>query len=206
MHDFSDNSLEAELGPYTQGFSLVRYIAKKYGEDAIPKIWKELSKPYRVTLSGALEKVLGVSEDDLYEAWKKEITEHYQAQKDSLGPLVEGTKMTENAFWQDFPVVAGENLYGVSNFGGAWFDGAVFKMPVSETRDTVPGVEIGNIAIEKDASDSADTILIRFPRQEALVRQGYRRVRRQPAWAYPRLRLFQEPGPERSRPLRHRPK
>ena len=160
MHEFSDNSLEAELGPYTQGFSLVRYIAEKYGEDAIPKIWKELSKPYRVTLSGALEKVLGVSEDNLYEAWKKDITEHYQAQKDSLGPLVEGTKMTENAFWQDFPVVAGGNLYGVSNFGGAWFDGAVFKMPVSETRDTVAGVEIGNIAIEKDASDSADTNLI----------------------------------------------
>ena len=138
----------------------MRYIAEKYGEDAIPKIWKELSKPYRVTLSGALEKVLGVSEDNLYEAWKKDITEHYQAQKDSLGPLVEGTKMTENAFWQDFPVVAGGNLYGVSNFGGAWFDGAVFKMPVSETRDTVAGVEIGNIAIEKDASDSADTNLI----------------------------------------------
>ena len=161
MHEFSDNSLEAELGPYTQGFSLVRYIAQKYGEEAIPKIWRELSKPYRMTLSGALKKILGISEKDLYEAWKKDITEHYQAQKDSLGPLVEGTKMTENAFWQDFPVVAGNHLYGVSNFGGQWFDGAVFKMPVGETKgDTVAGVEIGDIAIEKDASDSINSELV----------------------------------------------
>lgn len=41
MHDFENNSLNAELGPYTQGFSLVRYIAKHYGENAIPKIWSE---------------------------------------------------------------------------------------------------------------------------------------------------------------------
>ena len=164
MHDFSDNSLFAELGPYTQGFSLVRYIAEHYGEDAVPKIWTELSKLYRVTLDGALKKVLGISEKELYEAWKKEITEAYKAQKDSLGPLVEGTKITADAFWQDFPVVAGKHLYGVSNFGGPWFDGAVFKMPLepdSSAADTtakadekIDGIEIGQISIEEEESDS----------------------------------------------------
>lgn len=129
MHDFSDNSLLAELGPYTQGFALVRYIVKHYGEDAVPKIWDDLSKPYRATLSAAIQNVLGLSEQELYDAWKKEITEEYKAQKDSLGELVEGTKMTTDAFWQDFPVVAGKHLYGVSNFGGPWFEGGVFKMP-----------------------------------------------------------------------------
>ena len=135
MHNFSDNSLFAELGPYTQGFALVRYIAKHYGENAIPKIWTELSRPYRVTLDGALKKILGIGEKELYAAWKKEITEAYKAQKDSLGTLVEGKKLTTDAFWQDFPVVAGDHLYGVSNFGGQWFDGAVFKMPLEETKD-----------------------------------------------------------------------
>ena len=164
MHDFSDNSLFAELGPYTQGFSLVLYISKHYGEDAVPKIWTELSKPYRVTLDGALKKILGISEKQLYEAWKKEITEAYKAQKDSLGPLVEGKKITAEAFWQDFPVVAGKHLYGVSNFGGPWFDGAVFKMPLepdsasvdSTAADSnkVDGVEIGQISIEEEESDS----------------------------------------------------
>ena len=164
MHDFSDNSLFAELGPYTQGFSLVLYISKHYGEDAVPKIWTELSKPYRVTLDGALKKILGISEKQLYEAWKKEITEAYKAQKDSLGPLVEGKKITAEAFWQDFPVVAGKHLYGVSNFGGPWFDGAVFKMPLepdsasvdSTAADSnkVDGIEIGQISIEEEESDS----------------------------------------------------
>ena len=136
MHEFSDNSLFAELGPYTQGFSLVLYIAKHYGDEAIPNIWKELGRPYRATLNGAIQKVLGISEDELYDAWKKEITEHYQAQKDSLGILVEGIKITKEAFWNDFPVVSGKNLYGVSNFGGPWFDGSVFKIPLEDTLKT----------------------------------------------------------------------
>lgn len=136
MHDFSDNSLFAELGPYTQGFSLVLYIAKHYGEDAIPKIWHELGKPYRATLNGAIKSVLGINEQQLYDNWKKEITEHYQAQKDSLGTLVEGTKITKDAFWNDFPVVSGKNLYGVSNFGGPWFDGSVFKISLEDTLKT----------------------------------------------------------------------
>ena len=136
MHDFSDNSLLGELGPYTQGFSLVLYIVKHYGDEAIPNIWKELGRPYRATLNGAIQKVLGISEDELYEAWKKEITEHYKAQKDSLGTLVEGIKITKDAFWQDFPVVSGKNLYGISNFGGLWFDGSVFKIPLEDTLET----------------------------------------------------------------------
>ncbi|SMG20518.1 hypothetical protein [Fibrobacter sp. UWB13] len=136
MHDFSDNSLLAELGPYTQGFSLVLYIAKHYGDDAIPKIWHELGKPYRATLNGAIKSVLGISEQQLYDDWKKEITEYYQAQKDSLGTLVEGIKITKDAFWQDFPVVSGKNLYGISNFGGPWFDGSVFKIPLEDTLKT----------------------------------------------------------------------
>ena len=165
MHDFSDNSLFAELGPYTQGFSLVRYISATYGEDAVPKIWHEMSKFYRITLDGAIKKVLGISEQELYDNWKKAITEKYKAQRDSLGTLVEGTKMTEGAFWQDFPVVAGNNLYGVSNFGGPWFDGGLFKMELEETKDSVDvkdsaavkdstekidGVEVGDIEVENE--------------------------------------------------------
>lgn len=149
MHDFSDNSLFAELGPYTQGFSLVRYIDKHYGEDAVPKIWKNLSKFYRMTLDGAFRSVLGIGENELYENWKKEITEEYKAQKDSLGELVEGKKLTADAFWNDFPVVAGNHLYGVSNFGGAWFDGGLFKFEISDLN-----IENVKDSTEKNQNDS----------------------------------------------------
>ena len=135
MHEFSDNSLFAELGPYTQGFSLVRYISKTYGENAVPKIWSELSSFHRMTLDAAIQNVLGISEQQLYDNWREEITAQYKSQRDSLGPLVEGTKMTEGSFWQDFPIVAGKNLYGVSNFGGLWFDGGLFKMQIGATEE-----------------------------------------------------------------------
>lgn len=161
MHDFSSNSLLAELGPYNQGFSMVRYISSHYGEDAVPKIWSELSRPHRVTLNAAIKNVLGIGEEELYEAWKKETLEKYKAQKDSLGTLVEGTKITADAFWQDFPVVAGKHLYGVSNFGGPWFDGSVFKMPIGPETDSsmsedVNGVSVGEITVENSDSSTID--------------------------------------------------
>ena len=167
MHDFSDNSLFAELGPYTQGFSLVLYIDKHYGEDAVPKIWNNLAKFNRMTLDGAIKDVLGISEQELYDNWKKEITENYKAQKDSLGELVEGTKLTENAFWQDFPVVAGKHLYGISNFGGPWFDGSVFKMPLEADTvkadtvkaDSAAGVQVGDVVVENSTEEDSSTTI-----------------------------------------------
>ena len=170
MHEFSDNSLLAELGPYTQGFSLVLYIAKHYGDEAIPNIWKELERPYRATLNGAIKKVLGISETELYNAWKKEITDYYKAQKDSLGTLVEGIKITKEAFWNDFPVVSGKNLYGVSNFGGPWFDGSVFKIPLEDTLKTkddkcanqgsdCPKTDSANVEIGDIEVEGADSLI-----------------------------------------------
>lgn len=135
MHSFANHSLKSELGPYTQGFSIVRYIASHYGEDAVPKLWSEMSRFHRVTMDATLKSVLGISEKDLYNDWKREITEKYEKQKESLGTLVTGEKWTTDAFYQDFPIVAGKYLYGISNFGGDWFEGALFKMP--KTRDTL---------------------------------------------------------------------
>lgn len=128
MHAFAQNSLKSELGPYTQGFALVRYIAETYGEDAVPKIWTALAKPYRVTLDAALTETLGIGEDSLYSAWKNHLKQKYESLRDSLGELNEGTKITANSYYQDYLVVANNSLYGISNFGGAWFDGGVFKM------------------------------------------------------------------------------
>lgn len=129
MHRFADNGLKAELGPYTQGFSLVRYITAHYGENAVPKLWSEMSRIHRVTFDAALKSVLGISEKELYNAWKREIVETYEKQKESLGTLVIGKKWTTDAFYQDFPLVVGKHLYGISNFGGDWFDGSLFKIP-----------------------------------------------------------------------------
>ncbi len=155
MQDFGQTSLEAELGPYTQGFSLVRYIASHYGENAIPKIWSELSRLHRVTLDAALKQVIGIGEKELFENWKMEIKTQYETQEKAIGTLVTGDKWTEKSFYQDFPVIAGGNIYGVSNFGGPRFDGGIFKMPKNAQDSTV----IQDTSVTKDTITLQDSIL-----------------------------------------------
>ncbi len=163
MHDFADNSLDAELGPYTQGFSLVRFIDAEYGPDAIPKIWLELSRMHRVTLSGALRKVIGIDEDSLYRKWKESTIRHYEEERERLGALVTGKKWTENAFYHDYPVVAGNDIYGVSNFGGPWFDGGIFKIPKNRqdsvvVQDSATGISLTLQDSILDISQFAQTL------------------------------------------------
>ena len=59
MGTFAGTSLEYEQGPYTQGFAFVKYIAARYGDAAILKLWAENARIHRQTLSGSMERVLG---------------------------------------------------------------------------------------------------------------------------------------------------
>ncbi|MDR1830089.1 MAG: hypothetical protein LBQ76_04885 [Candidatus Fibromonas sp.] len=133
MEDFGEQALEAELGPYTQGFDMVRYIAETYGENAIPELWKDMGKISNLTLSGALSSRFKITEKELYKNWKENRKEHYEKVRSSLGTPVTGKKITEDVFYNEFISLANGNLYGLSNFGGDFFDGGVFEL-----KDTVP--------------------------------------------------------------------
>jgi len=133
MEDFSEQALEAELGPYTQGFDMVRYIAETYGEDAIPQLWKDMGKISNLTLSGALNDRFKITEKELYKKWKENRKEHYEKIRSSLGTPIAGEKITKDVFYNEYISLANGNLYGLSNFGGDFFDGGVFEL-----KDTVP--------------------------------------------------------------------
>ncbi|GHV14790.1 hypothetical protein AGMMS49938_11540 [Fibrobacterales bacterium] len=128
MEDFSGQSLEAELGPYTQGFDLVRYIAEVYGDSALPELWKDMGGISRLSLSTALTYKLKIDERELYENWKKDRRAKYEAVRDSVGDLFAGEKISKDFFYNDFLSVAGGKLYGLSNFGGDFFDGGIFEL------------------------------------------------------------------------------
>jgi hypothetical protein len=128
MEDFSEQALEAELGPYTQGFDMVRYIAETYGENAIPQLWKDMGKLSNITLSGALSDRFKITEKELYKNWKENRKEHYEKIQNSLGTPVTGKKITKDAFYNEFVSLVNGNLYGLSNFGGDFFDGGVFEI------------------------------------------------------------------------------
>jgi len=133
MEDFSEQALEAELGPYTQGFDLVRYIAETYGEDAIPVLWKDMGKLSNWTLSGALYEKFKITEKELYKNWKENRKERYEKTRDSIGEIKAGKKISKGSFYNDFLSLANGNLYGLSNFDGDFFDGEVF-----EFKDSTP--------------------------------------------------------------------
>ncbi len=133
MEDFSEQALEAELGPYTQGFDMVRYIAETYGEDAIPQLWKDMGRISNLTLSGALSDRFKITEKELYQNWKENRKGHYEKIRNSLGVPITGKKITKDVFYNEFISLANGNLYGLSNFGGDFFDGGVFEL-----KDTVP--------------------------------------------------------------------
>ena len=133
MEDFSEHALEAELGPYTQGFDLVRYIAEIYGEDAIPQLWKDMGKISNLSLSGALSERFKITERELYKNWKENRKAHYEKVRSSLGKIIAGEKITKDAFYHEFLSIANGKLYGLSNLGADFFDGSVFEL-----KDSVP--------------------------------------------------------------------
>ena len=44
----------------------MRYIARRFGEGSLRRLFREMSKPWRVSFDGAVRKVLGVPAEELY--------------------------------------------------------------------------------------------------------------------------------------------
>jgi Tol biopolymer transport system component len=117
MDVFAGNSLEYEMGPYTQGFALARFIAARYGDDALVKLWAENARIHRQTLSGSMQRVLGKTDREVHAEWKNELTARYEEQAKAIGTLVEGRKLTSIGFYNYFPRwnAKGDGLFFVSN-------------------------------------------------------------------------------------------
>ncbi len=65
---------------YNQGFSLVKYIVKEYGEDKLRLITSSLSDPFTFSIDKSIEHILSKSSEELYNDWKNEISEIYSDQ------------------------------------------------------------------------------------------------------------------------------
>ncbi|MCX6121328.1 MAG: biopolymer transporter Tol [Ignavibacteriales bacterium] len=117
MAFFGKNSLGNE-SVYNAGFSLVGYIGQKYGPDKLQAISRQLSAPFRITIDGALEAVLGKTGNQLYEEWKTEKTTVYRHLADSLNPTrKDGEIIEKEGFGNFYPVFSpdGSKIAYVSN-------------------------------------------------------------------------------------------
>lgn len=122
MGVFGKCSADAEL-LYNQGYSLVRYIADRYGEDKIGLLASAHGKLWRAGFGGASREVLGISEGELYRAWKKDITAGYSETAGEISPMRDGSREAGEGFFNYYPVPDGQGgIYYISNMGREYRD------------------------------------------------------------------------------------
>lgn len=123
MGVFSKNSLLSEA-VYNSGFALTNYIAQKYGEQKIADITKKLGKWNNFTMDAAVEDVLGISGNELYNEWQKHLRSDYEMRmKDVLENKVEGDIIAGLGFGNFYPVYSsdGSKIYYISNKSSDYF-------------------------------------------------------------------------------------
>jgi hypothetical protein len=122
MGVFGKSSADAEL-LYNQGYSIVRYIAANYGEDKIGMLTAAHGKLWRTGFGGASKAILGISEGDLYGAWKDHVYTESTERTGRIVPGREGSKEAGDGFFNYSPVPDGEGgLYYLSNRGRDYRD------------------------------------------------------------------------------------
>lgn len=135
MDVFAGTAIEYELGPYTQGFALVRHIAARYGEEALHRLWAENARIHRQTMSGSMQRVLGKSDREVHAEWRTELLDHYAAQAAAIGTQVTGHKLTSKGFFNHYPRwdSKGEGLFFVSNAGRDDFRAVLGHVKLEDT-------------------------------------------------------------------------
>lgn len=117
MGVFGKNGLGNESS-YNAGFSLVAYIAQKYGIDKLQLISRKLSSPFCLTIDGAIEATLHKTGPQLYDEWKREKTIEYKRISDSIkSERIEGEIIESDGFGNFYPAFSsdGSKIAYISN-------------------------------------------------------------------------------------------
>jgi hypothetical protein len=167
MGVFGKGSADAEL-LYNQGFSLVRYIAANYGDDKIGMLTAGQGKFWRAGFGGASKEVLGISEGELYEAWKDDIVASSKARVARITPGREGIKVAGEGFFTYSPVTDGKGgFYYLSNQGREYSDvDLVYRDADGEERTIAADLSSG-------VSLSPDRKILYYSRKSDDNKHGY---------------------------------
>lgn len=121
MAVFGKTSLGNEAA-YNAGFSIVRYIAERFGREKLVEISRSLSALPRLTIDGAIEAALGKTGEALYSEWKHAMTGRYEAV--SVGKeRTPGEPVEREGFGNFYPAFSpdGQRIAYVSNKGEDFF-------------------------------------------------------------------------------------
>ncbi len=119
MGVFGKNSLESEM-VYNQGFSLVRFVGQRFGDERLTDLTAALSGIHRISFNGACRKALGISESKLFDLWKDKLRDRYGSTAEQISmTAVAGKRIAGKGFMNLFPVGNGGNdgIFFLSNRG-----------------------------------------------------------------------------------------
>lgn len=105
---------------YDHGYGLVLHIVNEYGETALRDLLRAMTPGWRYDFNGAIESVLGVSGQALYDGWKATLEERYAILKSEREPgLAEGDLVFDDGYMNLHPRWSpdGERLAFLSNAG-----------------------------------------------------------------------------------------
>ncbi|HEY6437081.1 MAG TPA: biopolymer transporter Tol, partial [Ignavibacteriaceae bacterium] len=125
---------------------MTRYISQKYGEDKLREISKQLGKIGNFTMDQAMEDVIGVSGDVVYEEWKGHLIEDYTKRTEKVrANLIEGEEIAKKGFGNFYPSFSkdGKKIYYVSNKSSDYFSPASiyeYNIETKEEKSLVEGV------------------------------------------------------------------
>ena len=104
---------------YDHGYGLTQYIVETYGPESLGKICRAMRPLWRIDFDGALKRVLGISGEKLYEAWKTDMRRTYETVKGERGTLVEGKVLADAGYLNIHPAWSpdGKSLVYLSNRG-----------------------------------------------------------------------------------------
>ena len=145
MGVFGKTSLGNE-SVYNSGFALTRYISQKYGEDKLREISHALGNLGTFTIDAAFEKTIGKDGNELYDEWRKFVTEDYRKRTESvLANLVVGDTIASVGFGNFYPQFSpdGKKILYISNKSADYFGlSGIFEYDIKTKIDKsiVPGV------------------------------------------------------------------
>ncbi len=142
MGVFGKTSLGNE-SVYNSGFAFTRYISQKYGEDKLREITKQLGVIGNFTMDQAMEDVLGVSGDKVYDEWKGYLIEDYTKRTEKVREnLIEGEIIADKGFGNFYPTFSkdGKKIYYVSNKSSDYFSPAsIYEYNIETKEEKVLG-------------------------------------------------------------------
>ncbi len=83
MNTFGKKGIGNE-STYNSGFALCRYIAEKYGPEALQNIISELAKPFQYSVSDAIAHVIGIDGWQLFNDFSEMLIDHYRTIAESV--------------------------------------------------------------------------------------------------------------------------